>query len=700
VETLFKAGLSNAVSATLLALVVACLGRVLARRPAVMHCLWFLVLLKLVTPPLYELPIQFQWPRVLTAAEEPAPVCAVARLERDRDQGSAEEPLIVAGSLSSVEVPIEAIVIASDPGSYRLEARGEGSATIASAGNGSQYDWIRGLATVWLAGTAATLVLSFCRVRRFQRLLREARPASEQVQERVGELASRLGLRRPPSAWWVWGKLSPLLWALGRRPRLIIPVELWKALDERQQSTLLVHELAHLRRGDHGVRIVELLVTALYWWHPVVWWARHALRDVEEECCDAWVVWAFPDSARSYAETLLETLDFLNLSDLPEPLLASGFGKVHHLRRRLTMIMSGATPRLLGVWGGLGLLGLSALLLPVNATWAQKLEKPQEVELVVKSLDDLSTASDAVARIEGSAELSLDGTIVDGDKSEVLVVLKTDDDEDEVVSGSLKEAIVKLKQEIEKTASKSPPSEKRQKALARALDELNRLAKQMKELDPSGGKDVKTLRLKVSPEHVGVLDNKDVRVVRLRRVEETRKSKLSAEEKAEIEKTRVKVKQLARELEAKRKELNEAQGKLAKLEGVSQPMAVMVHPHIEVHPGVDAKVHVVRDPHKPGTPHDQTVIIERNEVRSSDKPKTVIGEVKTIDPSKPLVELKLGSDDVLVKDPRSKAGQLILGKVKPRSEEKRLEELERTLKKLIDEVDRLKKERASEPSNP
>ena len=69
-ETLYRAGLSNAVSATLLALLVACLGRVLARRPAVLHCLWLLVLVKLVTPPLYELPVP--WPEPLNLTREPA----------------------------------------------------------------------------------------------------------------------------------------------------------------------------------------------------------------------------------------------------------------------------------------------------------------------------------------------------------------------------------------------------------------------------------------------------------------------------------------------------------------------------------------------------------------------------------------------------------------------------------------------------
>ena len=35
-----------------------------------------------------------------------------------------------------------------------------------------------------------------------------------------------------------------------------------------------------------------------------------ALHDVEEQCCDAWVIWAFPEEARTYAETLLDTVDF------------------------------------------------------------------------------------------------------------------------------------------------------------------------------------------------------------------------------------------------------------------------------------------------------------------------------------------------------------------------------------------------------
>ena len=131
--------------------------------------------------------------------------------------------------------------------------------------------------------------------------------------------AVRIGLRRAAELSWVPGPISPMIWFVGARPRLIIPQELWKRLDARQRSTLIVHELAHLRRGDHLVRLLELLVTALFWWHPLVWWMRVPLREAEEQCCDAWVVWALPDAVRAYAETLLDTLEFLQTSESPGP---------------------------------------------------------------------------------------------------------------------------------------------------------------------------------------------------------------------------------------------------------------------------------------------------------------------------------------------------------------------------------------------
>src|SRR5262249_29387224 len=136
-------------------------------------------------------------------------------------------------------------------------------------------------------------------------------------------------------------------------------------------ATLLAHELAHLRRRDQWVRILELLTTGLYWWLPILWWARRELEEAEEQCCDAWVLWALPGSGRTYALGLVETVDFLSGVRPARPLLASGFGQVQSLKRRITMIMSGTTSRSLTWTGLLAVLGLGVALLPLVPTWAQ-----------------------------------------------------------------------------------------------------------------------------------------------------------------------------------------------------------------------------------------------------------------------------------------------------------------------------------------
>jgi hypothetical protein len=162
-----------------------------------------------------------------------------------------------------------------------------------------------------------------------------------------------------------------MLWALTGSTRLLLPKGLWSLLSWEQQRTLLVHELAHVRRRDHWVRVIEMLATALYWWHPVTWWARYELREAEEACCDAWVTSTLPMAQKSYATALLATVDFLAGVRRPLPLAASGVGQVRHLQRRLTMIMNGTTPRSLSRYGCLGVLGLSLALMPVLPTFAQ-----------------------------------------------------------------------------------------------------------------------------------------------------------------------------------------------------------------------------------------------------------------------------------------------------------------------------------------
>jgi hypothetical protein len=153
---------------------------------------------------------------------------------------------------------------------------------------------------------------------------------------------------------------------------MLLPANLSILSNGEQRQALLAHELAHLLRRDHWVRYLEFLCMGLFWWHPVVWLARRALREAEEQCCDAWVVATLPQSGRAYALALVETLDFLSGARAEVPALASAIGPVTDLKRRLALILSGTTPRALG-WGGAVLVfGLGALLLPALPGAAQE----------------------------------------------------------------------------------------------------------------------------------------------------------------------------------------------------------------------------------------------------------------------------------------------------------------------------------------
>ena len=202
------------------------------------------------------------------------------------------------------------------------------------------------------------------------------------MQDEADELARRLGLRRCPDVWLVHGAVSPMVWALGRRPRLLFPAGLLDRLDEAGRAALLAHELAHVRRRDHWVRLLELAATGLYWWLPVLWWARRELHEAEEQCCDAWGVWALGGDGRPYALALLQAAAFVSHARWPLPAGASGgVGQLSHLKRRLEMVMQGKTSRSLS-WAGLGVVcGLGLLLLPLfPARGQQPPVRPPAVE--------------------------------------------------------------------------------------------------------------------------------------------------------------------------------------------------------------------------------------------------------------------------------------------------------------------------------
>jgi len=361
----------NGILVTLLAVGVALVGR-WVRRPALIHALWILVLVKAVTPPLVALHVSL-------------PLPPEARSEAEREAARPQAEIVVvegAGLASSSAAQQPATTRVADPAtrfpSAGVTVREQFAAVAADSAdrlsklwrhNATWISW--SLGTIWIAGTLIWCSCQLWLAWRFQRRIVLAAPAPARLVWEAERLAQSMGLVTIPRIVLVPDVVSPMLCSIGSRTRLVLPQALLESLNDEAGRTLLTHELAHYARGDHWVRLLELVATALFWWHPVVWWARRQIEVSEEECCDAWVVGEFPNGSRTYAEALLATIDFLAEAPIAFPPAATGVAQLPFLRHRLTQIMRGVAPKSLSVQGRLGVVLLALLLLPFHPTFSR-----------------------------------------------------------------------------------------------------------------------------------------------------------------------------------------------------------------------------------------------------------------------------------------------------------------------------------------
>lgn len=222
-------------------------------------------------------------------------------------------------------------------------------------------------ASVWFGGAALLIIVRLSRTFAAMRIMRKARPADAEIRALVSQTAQRIGLSSPPETYVVVSAVSPMV-LCGLKPRLIIPLPLWRSLEPEAKRAVLVHELAHLRRRDHVMCWVEMIISALYWWHPVAWWAGARLRDHAEASCDAWVTKLLPSSRRAYAVALVATKSYLSLRGQGTgPWLGIVSGSAGKLERRITMVMTQrTTPRVsvIGACVATVVIGLGMFVMP------------------------------------------------------------------------------------------------------------------------------------------------------------------------------------------------------------------------------------------------------------------------------------------------------------------------------------------------
>ncbi len=198
------------------------------------------------------------------------------------------------------------------------------------------------LCCLWLLGVALAVLPLAAGWTLAARRLRRCSPITDRATLALAaEAGRRLGLRRPVSLRSGPSVSVPVTFGLVR-PVILLPdgAASWPA--ERLRVALL-HELAHIHRGDWATQTAARLVCALFWHNPLVWPAARMLRAEAERACDDLVL-SSGIPALDYAQHLLAVAAALSGADRPLPLAVpmAGLGP---LESRLRAVLT-ARPRL------------------------------------------------------------------------------------------------------------------------------------------------------------------------------------------------------------------------------------------------------------------------------------------------------------------------------------------------------------------
>ena len=237
---------------------------------------------------------------------------------------------------------------------------------------------------VWVIGVSVVLAVS---VREWRRLAAHVRQSPRLLDGAVYDSVRRVerteGIRRPISIVASNQSMEPGVIGV-RKPVMVWPQRLTCELSDAQIEAIVTHELTHIIRRDNLLALAQIVVTAVFWFHPVVWWISARLIDERERACDERVLRSGAPPA-AYADSILTTCRLcLESPAVTVPGVTGG-----DMKQRIVRIMQNAPVAPLGNHKktALALAAVVAVLLPVLSSdaagvtaFAPAQDKDREVE--------------------------------------------------------------------------------------------------------------------------------------------------------------------------------------------------------------------------------------------------------------------------------------------------------------------------------
>jgi bla regulator protein blaR1 len=233
---------------------------------------------------------------------------------------------------------------------------------------------------IWATGIVAIAATWTVRWLRLRRALQSANDA---------KIAAPVAVKYAP------GCLEPGLIGIFR-PVLLLPHGITARLSPEEMQTVIAHEMCHLRRRDNLTAAFHMIVEALVWFHPLVWWIGARLIEERERACDEAVL-GTGINPETYAQSILKVYRFY----LRSPLASASGVSGADLKRRLNTIMenkivSHLTPAKRMT---LSLAGLAIVMTPLTTGLIEsRLDAAQALTIsATRSANKLETPPPAVA---------------------------------------------------------------------------------------------------------------------------------------------------------------------------------------------------------------------------------------------------------------------------------------------------------------
>jgi beta-lactamase regulating signal transducer with metallopeptidase domain len=269
------------------------------------------------------------------------------------------------GGVSTFEL---ATAMSSSPASVTLP----NAVSVLTQASSSNVDGtIPWLVMAWVVGVcvlSVRLLGGWLHLRRLR--TRQAEEIGEPWIGKFEQLKRRLGISRPVQL--LKSALVEVPTVIGwLRPVILLPASTITGLTPGQLESVLAHELAHVRRNDYLVNLIQRIIETLLFYHPAVWWVSKCIREERELCCDDVVVHMCGDRL-NYARALA-SLEQFRWARTDLALAASGGSLAQRIRRLLKKSSAGEPPS----WRRPLLLLLIGAALVVLTAWPSLMLRPK-----------------------------------------------------------------------------------------------------------------------------------------------------------------------------------------------------------------------------------------------------------------------------------------------------------------------------------